>query len=299
MLMMSGCSFNLSSPYQAYSDLEPSELALVVPDTAGWAHGDVCPSGGSCSGSVTAEWIQESDWIPVDHLLSTEPSGTRRTLVTMSRGQADSRFDATTSEVEFLMWESEHHQYIVEALDRGLELWVGYLSGRDGQAVVLAFDDQGRVASIGSSSAQFVAEPLVRLSLAANQNPNEYFNRLAAGPAPVRLLTAPDPGLPIETFEPSQIFNSATCIRFGRGGPGLVFPEGTVQEREGRNRGVDVIGGWSELETLPFNRSLQPGERVEIVGQRSSVVSLGVPAYVRCPTEVIYVNQIRIVPQAS
>ena len=53
-LVAAACSFNFSSPYQAYSSLTDEELVLVVPDTADWAHGDVCPDGGDCSGSMTA-----------------------------------------------------------------------------------------------------------------------------------------------------------------------------------------------------------------------------------------------------
>ena len=297
-LVAAACSFNFSSPYQAYSSLTDEELVLVVPDTADWAHGDVCPDGGDCSGSMTAAWLQQTGWAPVEKINSVEVLS-RSSRVVVERAEVPSRFDASVDEIGFRLWGESHHEYLQDAIDRGLQVWVGFPHGQHNGAgsdgTVLLFDDQGRVGAVGQSQAAFAAEPLVRLADQAGKTPWQLFEPLVVGPEPQRLLESTDPGLEQTTFGPTRIFRRNSCLHFGRNGPILVFPENVVSESTGSEGGLQVIDGWSGLDFIPFRGSIGDN-RILITGQATTIESLNVNAWLVCGGDAIFVNQLEIVP---
>ncbi len=294
--LLGAACFASTPDRDAFVDLTESQRALIVADTEEWADGGVCQ--GECDGPTDFDEFADASWIRVDRVIASDDFEDTVELV-LHRFGGDDPSVATSSELSLMIEGEDSAEFVAEAFDRKLELWAVSPTGF-GEIVehpwgyLLAFDDEGRVTSIGQASAPLISEPIAVKSDEAGIMPRQYFLESVYEPAVERLLTMTDPGGSAEEVGSARLIGTDTCVQLGRGGPTLVFPAGTVKERGYGDKGVDVFDNWSGLTELPFQSVVGAAGRVEVTGKRTTLTELGVPANTRCPDEAIFVKELRV-----
>ena len=149
-----------------YGDLTTDERRFVIPGSARWGPGEVCPGGGDCSGPIDATTIEAYDWFLVDAIdVVGDLPRDRSVPVALSVVEARSQ-RAVADGFAVVAWGPTVHD-VQRALADGLDVWVG--TDPDGQyvRVFAVFDDRGRVAALGDGAAEHFAVPVARSASAA------------------------------------------------------------------------------------------------------------------------------------
>ncbi|MEZ5245695.1 MAG: hypothetical protein R2707_11395 [Acidimicrobiales bacterium] len=162
-IVVSACSSD-GHPYDALSDAAES---FVIPDSASWSSGELCPDGGACSGAITIEVIEHYDWLRVSGLAVNGAARDATVEVSLEVTETRSAVPLTGSVGETSMWGPDVDD-VESVLQGGYDLWAGVDRESDYAVVFVAFDAEGRFAAVGHVAADFFTVPVARFAVDAN-----------------------------------------------------------------------------------------------------------------------------------
>jgi hypothetical protein len=158
-LVVAACGGTDRNPY---AELSSRAARYVIPDSAGWSFGELCPDGGDCSGAVGVEVIKRYDWVRFDRIDVPRGQSSKRSIritlrVVESLGKhpvAPARLKAWGPSVA----EGEH------VLALGHELWAASDPEDEYVMIFVAFDKRGRFAAVGHAAADYFTLPVAELA---------------------------------------------------------------------------------------------------------------------------------------
>lgn len=159
-LLACGCSSD-GAPYEALSE---EAMQYVIPESAGWSTGELCPGDADCSGPITPAVIEGYDWYRIGDLrVGSNESPSATVTATLGVEEARSATGAEVDDLRVQVWGPDIDN-VIDVLDDGVEIWAGVDPEINYVVVFVAFDADGRLAGIGNAAAEYFTVPVAELA---------------------------------------------------------------------------------------------------------------------------------------